>query len=303
MSRQALSIAHWVTNLSRPVSSLDDWCAMVEGVLARFAGKKCDILLLPEYVTEQWMSFSPAALKPGDELGWIAGQAEKVIPRLQAAVKRTGVALVAGTMPWRAGKGRITNRAWMLFPDRKAVFHDKLVLIPSEQAKGGWNLATGDAVRTFRWRGFNLAMLICLDIEMPALSNRLADRDIDLLLVPSMTEKPSGYHRVFSCARARAVELMTAVAVVGCIGGSLKKGKRRTQCHGGAAVYVPAEEAFGYTGVFAEIPVHGTVPKKGIGKIMLARDIPVGRIRAVRRGKPEVWPGPWSADKIRMLKA
>src|SRR3546814_7527676 len=53
---------------------------------------------------------------------------------------------------------------------------------------------------------------------MPALALRLAPLDPDLILVPSMTAKLSGYSRVFSCAKARAIELLCAVAATGVIG-------------------------------------------------------------------------------------
>lgn len=300
MKKDTLSIAHWALNLSHPVRSVEEWCQRVEKVMNMAARKGCDIVILPEYASEHWMNLAPPGIVPVRELAWQAARAQEVIPRLQAAARKTGVAIVAGSMPWPAPrkKGRFVNRSWMLFPDRKAVHHDKLVLIPSEMDPRGWDVEKGRTVRVFRWRGFSMAILVCLDIEMPALSHLIADKDIDLVLVPSFTEKQSGYYRVFNCARARAVELMTAISVVGCIGGTIRGGARRTQCWSGAAVYVPSEQALGHSGIFRDMPLHGA--DKGMGRILWAKDIPVGKIRDIRQNGPEAWPGPWGVKGIRV---
>lgn len=297
-----ITIAHWVANLSLPVSSLEDWANLVKKQLEKAAAEKADILLAPEHMAEQWMHFAPEGLALTAETDWIADGMKQIMPAIQQAVKDTGVALVIGSTSYHHEKtGNCRNRAWMLFPDREPLFHDKLVLTPSEQDPEGWTFEKGDHVPVFTWRGFKMALIICLDVEMPALGHILAQQDLDLLLVPSMTMKVAGYHRVFSCARARAVELMTAVAVVGCIGGAKKYGKGRETYNGGAAVYIPSEEVFGHTGVFTDMPVHNSAD--GAGDMLVSRDIPLKKIRDVRHGKPEAWPGPFDASHVKMIAA
>ncbi len=295
---QTLTIAHWVANLSDPVASLEDFVARVTGLLEAAKAEKADILLAPEHISEYWMPFAPADLPLTEENAWVAQQAAEAIPMLQEAVSKTGVALVAGSSSYKHEKtGKCRNRSWMLFPDREAVFHDKLVMTPSEKDPNGWSFEPGNIVNVFDWRGMRLSLIICLDVEMPAVMHKMASEDIDLLLVPSMTTKVAGYHRVFSCARARAVELMTAVAVVGCVGGAKDPdGTARETYNGGAAVYIPAEEVFGHTGIFTDLPVHASA--EGAGELLISRDIPIGLIRGVRHGKPEAWPGPFNADHI-----
>lgn len=299
--KKTVTIAHWAANFSRKLASGDDWLKLVEAQAKAAKKKKADILLLPEHVGEHWMHYAPAGLRLTEETAWMAEQAARLMPAVGKISKKTGISIVAGSSSWKHGKtGRFRNRAWMFFPDRKPVFHDKLVLTPSEQDCDGWDFEPGNEVKVFRWKGFRVAMIICLDIEMPHLGHKLAEADLDLLLVPSMTTKRAGYHRVYSCARARAVELMTAVAVVGNVGGAKKNGKSRETYRSGAAVYIPAEEVFGHTGVFADLPVHKAA--KGAGKMLVSRDIPLAKIRAVRHGKPEAWPGPWDAKHVKIVK-
>src|SRR3546814_13551925 len=63
-----------------------------------------------------------------------------------------------------------------------------------------------------------------------------------------MTAKLSGYSRVFSCAKARAIELLCAVAATGVIGrapGSTQNPTNVSAC----AVYLPCEPSLGMDGV------------------------------------------------------
>jgi predicted amidohydrolase len=121
-------------------------------------------------------------------------------------------------MPVADGKGGFLNRAHLFLPDGREIIQDKLCLTPAERDPAAWFLETGTEVTVVEWEGLRFATLICLDIELPALAARLAPLDLDLILVPSMTSKLSGFHRVFGCARARAIELMTTVCAVGAIG-------------------------------------------------------------------------------------
>jgi hypothetical protein len=115
-----------------------------------------------------------------------------------------------------------------------------------------------------------------------------------------MTSKASGYNRVFQCARARAVELMAAVAVVGNVGGTIKQGQKRETYRSGAAVYIPAEEAFGHSGIFSDMPMHAV--SEGTGQVLYSRNIPLSEIRAARHGKAEAWPGPWDAGHVKVVR-
>jgi predicted amidohydrolase len=294
-----VTIALWALNVGHPLVGLDDFAALVEVRMAEAAGQGADLLMLPEYVAEHWLWFAPQPLARPAELDWMARQAEEVVPRLAPLPKRHGIALLAGAMPVRKrdarpGGPRHRNRAHLFLPDGRAVTQDKLCLLPVEANPQGYWLEPGETVRIVSWRGVRIAIAVCLDIELPALAARLAGADLDLLLVPSMTEKLSGFQRVSGCARARAIELMTTVCVVGCVGTADHPNARPSV--GGAAVYLPCEESLGSAGVAAEMPP--TAVADGPGPLLIARDLPVGRIRALRAAGAEAWPGAWSADHV-----
>lgn len=297
---ETFSLALWAANLSLPLNGIGAWAAAVEERMSAAKAAGAELLVMPEYAAEQWLSFAPEGLTPDEEIPWLASQAPAALEAVANLPVRHGIALLPGTMPVEKdepapGEPPYLNRAWLLLPDGRRIAQDKLCLTPGEKNPQGWNLTTGETVEIIEWHGLRLATLICLDVELPALAARLAPYDLDLLLVPSMTEKLAGFSRVFSCAKARAVELQAAVAAVGCLG-KASPSKARKSNTGGAAVFVPCEEELGHEGVHAAIPPSDR--PQGPGEMLIARDLPIAALRALRRGGAEVWPGAWTADHV-----
>ncbi|MFO1070968.1 MAG: nitrilase-related carbon-nitrogen hydrolase [Geminicoccaceae bacterium] len=291
----SLTLALWAVNMAQAPASVAEAAARIDRRLAEAAAAGADLLVLPEYLSEQWLAFAPSGLPETAEVAWMGGCGAELLERLHPLPARYGVALLAGTWPVQ-DRGRWVNRAHLLLPDGRVHVQDKLCLTPSEDDPEAWQLQPGDELRILAWRGLRLAVLVCLDIEQPALAARLQAADLDLVLVPSMTRFASGHARVSGCARARAVELTAAVAMVGCIGSVPLHPPRPNT--GGAAVYLPCEPALGHAGVAVE--ALWAARTDGDGPLVLARDLPLGTVRALRHGDAEVWPGAWSADRIRI---
>ncbi|MEP3429490.1 MAG: nitrilase-related carbon-nitrogen hydrolase [Roseibium sp.] len=286
-------IALWSFNLGRAPSSVASLAQMIAEGLERAAGEGTKLLVLPEYLAETCLAFKPNGLAPEQEIAFLADVGEELIPLLADLPKKYGVSLLAGSWPVRTGNG-VTNTAILLAADGRSIRQDKLSLTPFEQDPDVWHLTPGTDLQVFVLDGVKMAILICLDIEMPALSCLLAKQNVDLLLVPSMTEKLSGYSRVFGCAKARAVELMCAVAVCGTVG--VSKGTTQNDTNvSGVALYLPCEEEFGFLGIGGEIPATGG--EDGEEPFLTAR-VPVHQLRNLRTGAAEVWPGAWSADHV-----
>ena len=96
-----LTIALWATNLSVPVNGLAGWAARVEAKMADAARAGAKILVMPEYAAEQWLCFKPEGLKPVEEIGWMADLALEALEMVKPLPEKYGVALLAGSMPWR----------------------------------------------------------------------------------------------------------------------------------------------------------------------------------------------------------
>ncbi|WP_434052139.1 MAG: nitrilase-related carbon-nitrogen hydrolase [Roseibium sp.] len=290
-------IALWSFNLGRAPASVAALARIIDEEMLKAAASGAKLLMLPEYFIECCLAFKPAGLPPDREMAFLADVGDELLDLLAPLPQKHKVALLAGTMPVRADDG-ITNTAFLLTADGRRIRQDKLCLTPFEQDPETWNLTPGNQLSVFELDGLRMAILICLDIEMPALSCLLAKAKPDLILVPSMTEKHSGYHRVYGCAKARAVELMCAVAVCGVVG--VSKGTTQNESSvSGAALYVPCEESLGFTGIAADAaPTDGASSEEPY----LTCAVPLKELNDLKGGKAEVWPGAWSADAV-SLKA
>lgn len=296
MTKKSTKIALWSVHLAHRVKSMADWLKMVDAQAAAAAKKGAGILVMPEYSAEQWFCFAPKeALAVTRQLGWLADQVEKALTGLKKIARKNRLILIPGSFPAHAPGlvPPLNNRAHIIFPDGRVLTQNKLCLTPLEKNKAGWNLSPGDHVSVFEWQGFRCAVVICLDIEMPALAAHLAAHDLDLIIVPSMTKRLAGYHRVADCAKARAIELQAAIADVGCIA---SVSVRETNI-GGAAVFLPCEEELGHKGLLAAIKP--SYKAKGRGPMLVA-DVPLATIRDIRKNRAEVWPGAWSAAHVKV---
>ncbi|MEJ1995497.1 MAG: nitrilase-related carbon-nitrogen hydrolase [Limibacillus sp.] len=292
----SLSLSLWAVNMAEVPSDRHAWLQRVEAALLEAKAAGSSLLVMPEYVSEIWLPYCEPEANVNVEVATMAKEGAAQLPLLQELVDKTGIALLAGTWPAAVEEGYL-NRAHFLVPGRKdPIIHDKLALLRSEKDPEGWFLGVGHEVRPFTWNGLTCAMLICLDVELPAVSARLAREvpDLDLLLVPSYTSFLSGYSRVFGCAKARAVELFTCVAAVGCVGTTPLDPPRDNTS--GAAVFLPCEPELGFDGRFADTGVFKET--EGAGPLLHVRDIPIKEIRRLRREGAEVWPGAWSDEQL-----
>lgn len=297
----SLRAALWIVNLAPSLASLDAWRAQLEARIRQARAENVELLVLPEYACEQWLSFAPGDLQATSEIAWMAAQAEAAVQIAGTLAQEHGIALLAGSMPVKdpqAAQGEVpfVNRAWLCLPDGRRIGQDKLCLTPAEQDPDDWQLSPGRTLKLIHWKGLRIVILICLDCELPDLAGQVSALQPDLILVPSQTSRASGYHRVFHCARARAIESMTAVAAVGVIGAA-ETGQPRDGYHAGAALFLPCEPELGSDGDGGSLPGRDVAPDEGP---VLTVDIPIERLRALRRSGTEVWPGPWSARHIEL---
>lgn len=281
-------------NLGFAPKSVEEFTDQIDTVMRRAAANGVQLLMLPEYAVEACLAFKPEGMKPTEEIPFLAKCAAEFRELISALPRRYGLHVCLGSFPVDRGEGRYTNTSVLLKRDGQVIEQDKLCLTPGEKDGDSWLLEPGTDLKVFELDGLKVAILICLDVEMPAHSILLAKSNLDLLLVPSMTERLAGFHRVYDCAKARAVELMTSVAVCGVIGAA--KGTTQNETNfSGAALFVPCEEELGHHGIGTFVdPVDGADGQH----IYSEASVPVGTVRQLRAGGAEVWPGSWTADHV-----
>ncbi len=169
-----------------------------------------DIVVLPEYIWANlmWYSSPYLDLSQWSDIFW-----EKYWPKLEKSLSRKGKMVVLGSVPARAGN-KFRNRA-PIIADRRIILQDKLCLTPWEAHLDG-----GEEINIFEFNGARIAVLICLDSEIPATADILKQNGpLDILIVPSATESLVGVERIARCSSARSVELGAAVIVSQITGG------------------------------------------------------------------------------------
>jgi predicted amidohydrolase len=206
-----------------------------------------DLVLLPEFT---WMGLEPLIVGNGKEplktlakVFW-----NQLFPEIQQQLSRAQKAVVLGTVPALTESGAIRNRAPIL-SNGTFFYQEKLHLTPWEDS-----FEPGDSLKIWTFGNFRIAVIICLDIEIPELSARLRNAKVDLVLCPSATETILGVERVNRCASARAVELGCYVGVSHLTGTA---DSALIDCSlGCAALYSPSQSAFGDTIRCAETPIY-----------------------------------------------
>lgn len=196
-----------------PAASAVDFAHRIISTVENSWETGADLVLLPEFM---WLGLYPhLPIPPTEPLRDVAEHFWKeLLPVLQERFSVPGKAVVLGTVPFVLPDSRIRNRA-VIFADGQMLHQDKLHLTPWEN-----DFTSGEELLLWQFAGFCVAVIICLDIEIPELSARLRDSGVDLILCPSATETILGVERVNRCASARSVELGCYVGVSHLTGGS-----------------------------------------------------------------------------------
>ena len=296
-----VSIDLWAANLEVAPDTLQSWIASVEARLQQSAARGASLLVMPEFCCAQWLSFAPADLPAEEQLGWLAQTAVEALGEMRRMVRETGVALLPGTFPVAfpsvdAAEGYL-NQAWFLTPDGGLQVQNKLSLTPLEANGASGVTIAGTGINVFEWQGMRCVIAICLDAEYTALWSKLGELNLDLVLIPAKTDMVTGYNRVFNCARARAIELQTAVCCVGAVGAPLTPWQQDTGV-GGASVYLPCDVSVSLEGIHAALPPQTAA--HGSDLVLQAVAIPVGQCRRIRAGaaEAELRPGLWSGNHL-----
>jgi predicted amidohydrolase len=192
-----------------PVFEPGDWAAFERTVIqwvAEAAANDARLLVFPEYAAMSLPALFDTRVRADLALQVCAMQdlCERYVELHRGLAQRHGVYLLAGSFPWRLDDGRVVNRAWFFAPDGRADFQDKQLMTRFERET--WNVSGNKGLKVFDTALGCIAVNICYDSEFPLLARAQAEAGAQLILVPSCTDAPAGYHRVRTGCQARALE-------------------------------------------------------------------------------------------------
>ena len=231
-------------------ASLDAWQDKIAQWVADGAATGASLLVFPEYAAiEQAAAFGTAVSSDlAATLAAVAGEAARRVTLHQELAERHGVHILVGSGPVRTGDGRYVNAAQLVTPGGLVGEQEKIIMTPFER---DWGISPGGPIRVFETGLGSIAVAICYDSEFPLLVRAMAEAGAEIVLVPSCTERVSGFHRVATGAKARALE-NTIVTVQSPTVGDAPWSPAVDRNSGKAAIYVPSEHGVSDTGVVVE---------------------------------------------------
>jgi predicted amidohydrolase/GNAT superfamily N-acetyltransferase len=258
----------------RELSGLDELLREIEKHV-RQAGKGADLVIFPELFS---LGLLDARKEPRAAMEELAGYSPAIISHCADLAKQHRINMLAGSLP-HLEMGQLYNVASFCHRDgRPADVQYKLHTTPYEKKR--WDMRGGDALQAFDTDIGRCGMLICYDVEFPELSRLLGDQGMDLLLVPFWTDGIHAYHRVRSCARARAIENECYVAIAGSVGAVAGNEAIDSQ-YAQSAVFSPSDLAFPEQAVLVEAPADA--------ETFIAADVDFEKLQNLRlRGRVQI---------------
>ena len=212
----------------------EEWTKEAEKWLKLAAVEKIELLVFPEYFT----------LALDADVGFETWFQNEFHQLFSSFAHKHQMMILAGTH--NIG----TNTAVLFTPDGKSQQQHKIHLIPSETEETPL-ITAGNEILVVPFKHGKLATTICYDVEFPELTRAVVKAGVNLLLCPSWTEKPDGFHRVRYCAHARAVENQLFVVHAPLVGSFSPWGINENAC-GSAAILAPSDPQFPANGVIIE---------------------------------------------------
>lgn len=229
--------------------SIGEWETKIATWVADGVATGADLLVFPEYAAiEQAAALGPTVY--GDlttTLEQVAELAQKRVAFHAALAATHNVHILVGSGPAKTEDGRFVNAAQLVTPDGKIGVQEKLIMTPFEH---DWGVTAGGPLRVFETELGRISVLICYDSEFPLLARAAVEAGAEAILVPSCTERISGYHRVRTGSEARALE-NTIVTVQSPTVGDAPWSPAVDLNVGAAGIYVPPEHGVSDTGVLA----------------------------------------------------
>lgn len=236
-----------------PIDRLPDLAAL-KAKITRWvedaARQGAELIVFPEYGAMEIAGTCSDAVAGdlGASLAAVAERLAEIDAHHAELARRLGLHILAASGPSARTRGGFVNAARLVAPSGRIGVQEKLIMTPFEVR---WGISAGTTINAFDTSFGRVAVLICYDSEFPLLARAAVEAGAEILLVPSCTERVSGYHRVRTAAMARALE-GTVVTVQSPTIGEALWSPAVDHNSGAAGIYVPAEAGVSDTGIIAE---------------------------------------------------
>jgi predicted amidohydrolase len=234
----------------RPVESFEQFAEQVAAVVQTAAGYGARLLVLPEYFTIQLVSLGDPKRPMEEHVRELTEHVPRFVDLMANLASQNSLYIVGGTIPtFDEATERVHNDCHFFAPSGEHGVQGKLHITRFERED--WRVSERSELKVFDTALGRIAIAICYDVEFPEVVRALAQKDIEILCVPSCTDDRHGFLRVRYCAHARAIENQMYVIHAPTVG-SLPSVPDLSLNYGQASVLTPCDFPFGRDGILAE---------------------------------------------------
>lgn len=231
----------------RTYLNLDELFKQVEYFVDSVSSYKSDFALFPEL-------FNGPLMAQFNHLGEAAAMralaefTPEIKSRFQTLAIKYNVNIITGSLPLLRNN-ILYNVGYLCHRDGNLDEYEKIHVTPDESLF--WGMQGGNSLNVYETDAGRIGVLICYDVEFPELPRLLAQKGMQLLFVPFLTDTQNAYMRVRCCAQARAIENECYVAISGSVGNLPNVDNMDIQ-YSQAAVFTPCDFAFPSNGIKSE---------------------------------------------------
>ena len=203
-------------------ATVDDFLSHLDTLVGKAAAQGAEVVLFPELASTGLLASigdHPVTTQTVASDYWnvLPNYTDTIVGALRQMSQEHQVVVVGGSHNRVADDGTLRNTAFLVHPDGRVEFQDKIHLTPQEHDLGA---VGGDELLVTTVGPFTVGLLICADIQFPELSRYLVHRGVDLIFCPSLTWNRRGVHRVRTGCQARAIENQLYVVMAPLVGTS-----------------------------------------------------------------------------------
>lgn len=254
----------------RRFESFEDFLQQVEFFVDTVSDYEADLVLFPELFNAPLIARYEGD-SPPEAMRRLAEYTVDLREKLMDMALSYNINIVTGSVPEYIDH-KLYNVSFLCRRDGTWDCQYKLHITPDENR--AWGLSGGNRLKVFHTDIGKIGILICYDIEYPELARLLAEKGVNIILVPFWTDTKNSYLRVRRCAQARAIENECYVVISGSVGNIPKVETMGIQ-YSQASIFTPSDFAFPHDAIAAE-----TTPNT---ETTLITDVDLDLIKELRR--------------------
>lgn len=269
----------------RMIKSFEDFARDCEYFVDVASDYRCDIVLFPEMLTMQLLSFLPNK-SPGKairQLDSYTKQYEELFAKL--AIKYN-VNIIGGSH-FIIENDNLYNVSYLFQRNGTIGKQYKIHITPHE--KKWWGVKPGDTVEVFDTDFGKISIQICYDVEFPEISRIAVSKGAQIIFVPFNTDERRGYLRVRYCSQARAIENQVYVVIAGCVG-NLPQVENLDIHFAQSAIFTPSDVEFHREGIATEAPLNAeTLIFQDLDLNLLMRNREYGSVQTLKDRRTDLY--------------